>query len=172
MTDYTTLADADLAQDKPVTQAKARALRDNPLAIAEGATGAPKIQHDALFEFSAGDYILARSDDDASTTSTSYTKVKEIVAARAGTFRIKFNLTAFQDGGSNHGYGKIYVNGIAVGTERHVNFGANTQFSEDISGIAKGDLVQVYAHITSATSATVSNFHICASEPWDFIVNL
>ena len=37
-----------LAQDKPVTQSVARALRDNPIAITEGASGAPKVQSKAL----------------------------------------------------------------------------------------------------------------------------
>lgn len=48
MTTYTTLTDAQLAQDQPQTQAKMRALRDNPLAIAEGDASAPKIQTAAI----------------------------------------------------------------------------------------------------------------------------
>lgn len=171
MTDYTTLADADLAQDKPVTQAKARALRDNPIAIAEGATGAPKIQQDALYEFSVGDYLVASSDDDSSTTSASYAKVKEIVVARGGAFRVKFTLTSTNTGGSNHAYGKIYVNGVAVGTERHINFGSKAEFSEDVTGLKKADLIQIYAHQTTSVDAVVSNFRLYASEPWNFIVN-
>lgn len=43
MTTYTTLADATLAQDKPLTQSVVRALRDNPSAIAEGDASAPII---------------------------------------------------------------------------------------------------------------------------------
>lgn len=43
MTTWTTLADATLAQDKPLTQSVARALRDNPTAIAEGSSGSPVI---------------------------------------------------------------------------------------------------------------------------------
>jgi|14_taG_2_1085336.scaffolds.fasta_scaffold11524_2 hypothetical protein len=45
---YTAIPDADLATDKPITQAKARLLRDNPIAIANGDSGAPKIQTAAL----------------------------------------------------------------------------------------------------------------------------
>lgn len=43
MTTYTPLADATLAQDKPWTQSISRAVRDNPLAIAEATSGAPSI---------------------------------------------------------------------------------------------------------------------------------
>lgn len=42
MTTYTTLTDATLSQDKPLTQSTVRALRDNPTAITEGASGAPR----------------------------------------------------------------------------------------------------------------------------------
>jgi len=48
MTTYTTLSDADLSVDKPITQGKMRALRDNPTAITEGVSNAPKIQTAAL----------------------------------------------------------------------------------------------------------------------------
>jgi hypothetical protein len=40
---YTTLPDASLAQDKPLTQSIARAFRDNPLAIAQNDASAPAI---------------------------------------------------------------------------------------------------------------------------------
>lgn len=48
MTTYTTIPDADIDQDSPVTQPLMTALRDNPIAIAEGASGAPKLQNAAL----------------------------------------------------------------------------------------------------------------------------
>ena len=43
MTTYTDIPDGDVDQDSPVTQPLLTALRDNPIAIAEGAAGAPKI---------------------------------------------------------------------------------------------------------------------------------
>lgn len=43
MATYTTLSDTTLAQDKPGTQSVFRALRDNPIAISEAASGAPRI---------------------------------------------------------------------------------------------------------------------------------
>ena len=41
---WTDLLDADLAQDEPMRQSTARALRDNPEGIAAGVAGAPRIQ--------------------------------------------------------------------------------------------------------------------------------
>lgn len=43
MTTYSTIADGQVDQDSPITQPLMTALRDNPIAIAEGAAGAPKI---------------------------------------------------------------------------------------------------------------------------------
>jgi hypothetical protein len=43
MANWTSIADATLEPGKPIRAIDARALRDNPIAIAEGASGAPKI---------------------------------------------------------------------------------------------------------------------------------
>ena len=43
MTTYTSIPNADIDQDSPVTQTLMTALRDNPIAITEGASGAPRI---------------------------------------------------------------------------------------------------------------------------------
>lgn len=48
MTDYTTLSDTTLAQDKPFTQSVSRALRDNPIAISEGSASAPKLLRNGM----------------------------------------------------------------------------------------------------------------------------
>lgn len=42
MTTYTTIPDADIDQDSPVTQPLMTALRDNPIAIAEGDSSVPE----------------------------------------------------------------------------------------------------------------------------------
>lgn len=43
MTAYVTIANGDIDQDSPITQTLMTAIRDNPIAIAEGASGAPRI---------------------------------------------------------------------------------------------------------------------------------
>ena len=48
MTAYTTIPDTDIAQDKPIKAETGLALRDNPIAISEGAAGAPLIQRAAI----------------------------------------------------------------------------------------------------------------------------
>jgi hypothetical protein len=48
MATWTTLPDSALEPGKPIRSIDALALRDNPVAITEGAAGAPKIQAQAL----------------------------------------------------------------------------------------------------------------------------
>lgn len=48
MTTYTAVTDTETGHLKPVTTSLLRRLRDNPIAVAEGATGAPRIMPAAL----------------------------------------------------------------------------------------------------------------------------
>lgn len=66
MTSYTTISNAEIDQDSPATQPLFTSLRDNPIAIAEGAVGAPRIEGiDAMSHQGAvaavGTYVFARS---------------------------------------------------------------------------------------------------------------
>lgn len=62
MTAYTTVPNSDIDQDSPVSQPLMQALRDNPLAMFEGASGAPRLARQALGGLFVGDI--------ASTTTT------------------------------------------------------------------------------------------------------
>lgn len=48
MTAYSTIANSQIDQDSPVTQTLMTALRDNPIAITEGASGAPRNQPQSM----------------------------------------------------------------------------------------------------------------------------
>ena len=64
MTTYTTIADANLDPDSPARSIDALALRDNPIAIAEGAAGAPRIEDAALDSTATAagsDWVLGRT---------------------------------------------------------------------------------------------------------------
>lgn len=74
MTSYVAIPNGDVDQDSPVTQPLMTALRDNPIAIAEGASGAPKIQTIALEPpTSATTYVIRRLQiSEASTSVATY----------------------------------------------------------------------------------------------------
>lgn len=92
--------------------------------------------------FEPGTIQLSASDAEVNTEETDYTKVKEIeIGAIGGEITISFQLKAV-DGGT--AYGRIYKNGVAAGTERSTANSAYQTYSEDISGLVAGDLVQLY----------------------------
>jgi hypothetical protein len=58
MAGWTTMLNALFLVGKPITSSQGLALRDNPIAIAEGAAGAPRISNRAHPEFGAGIVVL------------------------------------------------------------------------------------------------------------------
>jgi hypothetical protein len=108
--------------------------------------------------------ILAQSNGFATNTVQTYTKLKEIVAGRSGTVIVGFTLT--NDGASTF-FGRIYVNGVAVGTERS---SADT-FLEEVT-IVRSDLIQIYGRSGDGGQMSIANFRIYAKAIEGFSVNL
>jgi len=97
----------------------------------------------------------------------SYQKQAEFKVARAGTLSTTFTLAT--DNGSYTVYGRIYVNGVAVGTERGSSSTAGLTFAEDIT-VSAGDLVQIYSKVTTGgVFVTVSDYGIGFNEAVDII---
>lgn len=122
-------------------------------------------------ELQAGDIAILFSDVAASTSSGTYTKVKEIKCYLGGTVKVRFDLDV--SGYAGTVYARIYVNSSPVGTERSAY--NRTTFFENIT-INPGDLVQIYAKgiptNNPPTQAIVSNFRICAAPSSFGTVNL
>lgn len=67
---WTTIANSEIDQDSPVTQPLMTALRDNPIAIANGDAGAPRVQAIAAMSHlgndgAVGTYCFARREPPA-----------------------------------------------------------------------------------------------------------
>jgi hypothetical protein len=126
-----------------------------------------------IFRAVASDTLVASSDVAVGISEGGYTLKKVIVTPlvhmAGGVYRVKFSLTINQAGDC---YGKIYVNNIATGTERHFvsggTFGGTQEYSEDItvSG-AGGAQIQIYCY-TAIAGAAVLNFRVYCTEsiPW------
>lgn len=116
-----------------------------------------------LETFSSGNLVLASSAVKANTTSTSWTKLKEIIVGHGGTLKTSFDLR--NTAGQGTIQGRIYVNGNAVGTAQ--SRGSNTNwatYTEDIT-VQAGDKVQLYGKGYygggfSVSSAEVRNFEL------------
>jgi len=111
-----------------------------------------------------GDIPECFNDTENGSNATSYEKVKETSLARSGTLRIKFDVRGHLSG---TGYGKIYRNGAAVGTERSNNTDTWVTFSEDIAGWSAADLCQLYTKHSAGGGAysKVRNFRIYVNVP-------
>ena len=121
-------------------------------------------------DFAAGSLFAASSNALKTITPMTYTKAKEIQIYRGGTLRISFVLEAATPPYTV--YGRIYKNGVAVGTERSTGEGPEG-FTEDISGWAAGDYVQIYAHTGNTLyAAKITSFTIYVAAMDKFLVTL
>jgi hypothetical protein len=114
------------------------------------------------------DTVYLSADTERSTTSISYVKVKEIRVAYNGVYRVKFDLKSSLDYIAC--YGRIYKNGVAVGTEQTNVSLSYITYSEDLV-FTPGDLVQLYYYHTSGTAYT-RNFRLCGTFTSDNSVTL
>ena len=106
----------------------------------------------------ASDNLQDSADDSDGFSNTSYEKKKDITYnEQDGTIRIKFDLS--DNNGAGTTYGRIYVNGIAVGTEQSTGISAFTTYSEDIA-VNNGDLVQLYCKRDAGVGGTTRNFRL------------
>ena len=78
MTTYTAITNGEIDQDSPVTQPLLTALRDNPIAIAEGASGAPKVQGQALDNVFLGFFEASGSSGSFSSAIPFDTQAKSL----------------------------------------------------------------------------------------------
>lgn len=115
----------------------------NVLYIYTGTTWSPQ---SGLTSYAAGANMIAGPSDFVNIVGdTSYTKVVELIVPRGGTLRVKFSL---HTGAGATVYGRIYRNGVAVGTEQNTTTDLYDN-SEDISGWSAGDLLQLWAKGTA-----------------------
>lgn len=162
MADWTNISNAAVDGDSPVTQTLIESLRDNIVAVTEGATGAPKLQTAGiadgavtndkildgtisptkLYPAVVGDLVDGASISISSSTSDSYVKIKELSIVRSGNYRISFDLR--NSAAPDTAYGRIYKNGVAIGTVRHTSSQTGVIYTEDINGLVTGDLIQLY----------------------------
>lgn len=162
MTTWTTIPDSNLDVDKPARSIDALALRDNPVAITEGASGAPRIQAQALRDFIVGDTVAVRSGE-KSTQSLTYVKAYEVRANRAGELKTTLRLRSSQSPGV--AYARIYINGVAAGIQRSTTSETFVTYDENIT-FNKYDLIQLYIRRDSAafTFSAVASLELKADD--------
>ena len=146
MTTYTTITNAEIDQDSPITQPLLTALRDNPLAIAEGDPTGPGLSVLGFEPLTAGDvprYINAPS----SGTSSSDDLIMSLVLIQKSSVRIKFDYRSFAGGTSAY---RIELDSVSVasGTTTSTSF---VSVSEDVT-LTGGNLLGLYIDGSAATT--------------------
>lgn len=116
MTDYISITEAQTDPGAPFTSDLAKQYRDNPIAIAEGSVGAPRIQVGAFPETTAGTTVKYESYSSVSTTSVTYTKVLSGKFLGRGALTIEFS-KGLSTGGT---WIKIQKNDVDVYTNTDV----------------------------------------------------
>jgi hypothetical protein len=107
----------------------------------------------------AGTYTVFSRLETQTVVPTSFTKYFECRLWYSGTINVMFTMKIPSGSGSSYFRARVYVNGVAVGTERIISSGSTT-FSNTIS-IVSGDKVQVYARrVGTALTCEISGIKV------------
>lgn len=165
MATYTTVTDIETGHKKPVTTSLLRRLRDNPIAMFEGASGAPRLDVDALENPTLGDVVRY---SDASTYSSgsgvTYVPAWKYLFVQTGEVRLTFTQTPA--GGSTSDL-QLVLNGSVLTT-----YSTSTTAARSIDlTIAKGDtlLIQHRAnHGANSASLSLIRLKTAGENLWPF----
>lgn len=130
-----------------VALATLAAARDAPHIINKAASANVRNSHDA----------------EATSTSASYVKVKTITLSNGlvGQQRFLFDLKTSDAGTPETAYGRIYRNGVALGSEQTDVTGGYVTKSEDITQTWNpGDTCELWVKIGNGDTVSVQNFRI------------
>lgn len=141
MTDYISLLETNVSIDSPESQILNQALRDNILAINEGAAGAPSLHSNAFLGHvesdgeAAGAFVIF-SDSATTSGNPSYTWL------RTGGVRMSISGSATEYTGAVAG--EISVNGVVVLTTSYVDYPSSFSGSVDLD-LTQSDIVSFKA---------------------------
>jgi len=102
---------------------------------------------------------LAEANTERTVTGATPTKIKEIAVELGG----EFTCTALvKTSGGSEVRGQIYINGSPVGSESGPTGSVTTyqNWSQTITGISKGDLIQFYLRCTGASTVYGKDFQL------------
>lgn len=165
MADWTAIPDASLDPDAPLTSELAYAWRDNPVAITEGAAGAPKITHSALMSPSAGAAIQYGSAVSVTSTRPStgiaptVIDVVKMQPIKSGTVRISVVVSGDSGSVSVFSAGSIVgswsANGSYVIASAPFTPGAPVSVSVVCTSPSSGDSKSAQVSIFGSTDAVL-----------------
>ena len=115
----------------------------------------------------ASNTLVQSNNTQQDYSSTSYTKEKETKCNRPlNGVRIKFDMK--RNSAGTTAYGRIYRNGVAIGTEQSDGVSAPgtwITYSEDFNDFYLNDLIQIYGKQSGGVSGSFRNFRLYYDEP-------
>lgn len=156
MTSYITITDAETDPSAPLTSELAKKWRDNPIAMSEGSSGAPKFFVNSMYPPNVGSGINknALPTGSVSETASSASVVKQnvpssfVTALVDGTIRYTITFTKTQQS-----FLDVYKNGVVVQQYTTAQTGATVDIAlsaGDCAGIA------INAQGTLSNSGTIT----------------
>lgn len=109
--------------------------------LSTGGAGANPSWASPAASFATGSKLIASVDTPRSDPGTTPTKNYEWAIPGAGVINVGFEIK--QNGGGGSHAARVYVNGVAVGTNRTGSGTTYVAYTEDIT-VAQDDLLQVY----------------------------
>lgn len=156
MADYRTITDAEVDPDAPLTSSLGYAWRDNPIAIAEGATGAPRITQTAIMNPTAGTFRTITSVTTAisSGTESGSRNVVKFSVITPGTLRIR------TDTNVSTGSATVTVSRIRNGNNTVISTYDSSGTRNDDVSVQIGDMVRVRVVRPFSASSITCNAQI------------
>ena len=160
MTTYTAIPLSQIDPQSPVTQTLMTLLRDNPIAIMEGAAGAPRMYLRAFEYLTVGDEVRAELPGvAASSLWTDADFQGNFYLAQSGAFRLKLNIDSVD------GHTVLLRRtraGVVSTVDTFVQPAATaTDFTSNVPCIAADGFHLAVETVTSAI--TVTNYQICTN---------
>lgn len=172
MTGIAPLSTDQIDADSPIIEDTLIKLRDNPLAMFEGAPGAPKLQDLALVQATAGTSFPVYKDanfyelDFGNTLSgenSKYNNISTLLAHRGGEYTVTIDVKGYST--EEVGF-RIYKNGVAFGA-LHTALpptGVITEYTwTEALQFSAGDLVELRGVHGGVTGYESYNGHITVS---------
>jgi hypothetical protein len=135
---WTTIPNSDIDQDSPITQTLMTALRDNPIAIANGDAGAPRLQLPALQEVAAGDETRIERLNANVNNSSAFIAAQQYSVIQSGTIRVTLR---HRTAGAGNSEARVQRNGTTITTWSTSSTSFQSR-SIDFS-ISPGDVISV-----------------------------
>ena len=149
-----------------LTSTKMTQLYDNLTALANGDSGAPKINPNAFRTYASGSYMAYESPRVREVSSSTYNVAGEFITAIGGNFTVGYVRTV---PGGNTASTEVRVNSIAVSSAYSSGVATTTLITKDLTGINSGDLIQVFGKYDGgSTTVTINAFGIMADGPFFF----